>query len=273
MPVKIFEGCVAVITGGAGGIGFAVAKHLVQRGCRIALVDNHKTRLEEAGRSLIRSSSEGSLTLHEYDVAEYQNVSRLVEEVVQKHGGVNILVNSAAVSIAGRFLDGNLADFHWIMSVNFWGTVNCCKAFLPELLKHEQAQIVNLSSSFGLLGWAGKSGYSSSKFAVRGFSEALRMELAATSVGLTVVYPGPVLTNLLPDGKVPSEEQRAAELRLLTRRAINVERVAGRIVKSIIKNPPRIRLSTDYALIDWMTRLAPKTAQTIGARIARYLPF
>lgn len=272
MPVKVFEGSVAVITGGAGGIGLAVAKNLAQRGCSIALVDSHQRRLDEAGRSFA-GSSEGSLTLHACDVSEYENVAQLVDDVVEKHGCVNILVNSAAVSLAGRFLDGSLADFHWIMSVNFWGTVNCCKAFLPELLKQDQAQIVNLSSSFGLLGWAGKTGYSASKFAVRGFSEALRMELAATSVGLTVVYPGPVLTNLLSDGKTPSEAQRAAELSLLTRRAINVDRVAARIVKSIIKNPPRIRLSSDYALIDWMTRLAPKTAQKIGARIARYLPF
>ncbi len=271
MPVKILQGKTALITGGGSGIGFAIAQRLAAQGCAIALVDANRERLAAAGRIL--ESTGQTVTTHELDVSDESGVRALGEEFARRERGLNILVNSAGVSLAGRFTETTLADMRWVLDVNFWGTVYCCKFLLPALKCESEAQIVNICSSFGWLGWAGKTAYSASKFAVRGFSEALRMELSGSSVGLTVVYPGPVATNIVADGRVANEQQRRAELEFLSRRAIPAERVAKRVVDSIRKNPARVRLSADYLLMDWLARIAPGGAQAMGARIARKLPF
>ncbi len=271
MPIKDFTHKTAVVTGGASGIGLALAAELSRRGCDVALVDCHADRLRDAQQQLAASGTR--ITAHAYDVGAVEQVTALCEAVSQAHGHIHLLVNSAGVSVAGRFLETSLADFEWLMRVNFWGTVYCCKAFLPLLLKESEAHVVTLCSSFGLLGFAGKSAYSASKFAVRGFSEALRMELADTRAGLTVVYPGPVQTNILRDGRAASEAQRQAEAEFLSSRAIPAARVARQVVRGITRNAARVRLSLDYAAIDWLTRLSPALAQAGGAWAARRMPF
>ena len=271
MPIKDFEQKIAVVTGGASGIGLAIAEALSHHGCHLALVDWQPERLRDAQQRL--TTARRQITAHECDVGDREQVLALCAEVLKAHGRINLLVNNAGVSLAGRFLETELDDLAWIMRVNFWGTVYCCKAFLPALLKESEAQIVTMCSSFGLLGFAGKTGYSASKFAVRGFSEALRMELAATSVGVTVVYPGPVQTNILRDGRATSAAQRQAEAEFLARRAIPAEQVAAKVLWGIRKNAARVRLSLDYAAIDWLTRLSPALAQAGGAWAARRMPF
>lgn len=271
MPIKDFEQKTAVVTGGASGIGLAIAEELCRRGCHVALVDLQPERLRSAQQRL--AAANRHVTLHECDVGDNEQVLAMRDEVLRAHERVNLLVNNAGVSLAGRFLETSLDDLAWIMRVNFWGTVYGCKAFLPVLLKEQEAQIVVMCSSFGLLGFAGKTGYSASKFAVRGFSEALRMELAATRVGVTVVYPGPVHTNIVRDGRAASEAQRQAEAEFLANRAIPAEQVAAKVMRGISKNAARVRLSLDYAAIDWLTRLAPTLAQAGGAWAARKLPF
>lgn len=271
MPIRAFDNKVAVVTGGGGGIGLAIAERFVGLGCHLALVDIHADRLRSAKQRLDVAGR--AVTLHECDVADNRQVLTMRDQVVRAHGRVNILVNNAGVSLAGRFLDTSLDDLDWVMRVNFWGAVYCCKAFLPSLLSEPEAQIINLCSSFGLLGFAGKTGYSASKFAIRGFSEALRMELASAGVGLTVIYPGPVRTNLLIDGRAVSETQRQAEMDFLTSRAIPADRVASKVIGAIRRNPSRVRISLDYAVIDWLTRLSPALAQSFGAWAARKAPF
>ncbi|MBI3423186.1 MAG: SDR family oxidoreductase [Acidobacteria bacterium] len=271
MPLKDFTQKTAVVTGGASGIGLALAAELSQRGCNVALVDCRADRLQEAQRQLVTSGRH--VTTHECDIGDFAQVEALCEAVSQAHGHVHLLINNAGVSVAGPFLETSLADFDWLMRVNFWGTVYCCKAFLPRLLNEPEAHVVTMCSSFGLLGFAGKSAYSASKFAVRGFSEALRMELAGTSTGLTVVYPGPVQTNILRDGRTASEAQRQAETEFLSSRAIPATRVARQVARGIQRNAARVRLSLDYAAIDWLTRLSPALAQAGGAWAARRMPF
>jgi short-subunit dehydrogenase len=271
MPIKDFTQKTAVITGGASGIGLAIAEELSQRGCDLALVDCRPDRLQAAQQQLAGTGRR--ITTHECDVGEFAQVAMVCEAIHQTNGHIHLLINNAGVSLAGRFLETSLADFDWLMRVNFWGTVYCCKAFLPLLLQESEAHVVTLCSSFGLLGFAGKSAYSASKFAVRGFSEALRMELADTSVGLTVVYPGPVQTNILRDGRAANDAQRQAETDFLSTRAIPATRVARQVVRGIQRNAARVRLSLDYAAIDWLTRLSPALAQAGGAWAAQRMPF
>ena len=271
MPIRSFDNKVAVVTGGASGIGLAIAERLGRLGCQVALVDTNADRLLRAKQRIDATGQR--VSTHAFDIADYDQLSVLLNQIVSSHGRVNILVNSAGVSLAGRFIDTSLDNFEWIMRVNFWGTVYCCKVFLPLLLSEEEAQIVNMCSCFGLLGFAGKTGYSASKFAVRGFSEALRMELAGTSVGLTIVYPGPVRTNIVIDGRVSSETQRQAESDFVARRAISADRVAMKVIRGMRRNSSRVRLSLDYAMVDWLTRLSPALAQSFGAWMARRMPF
>lgn len=271
MPLKSFEHKTAIITGGASGIGLAIAEALAQRGCRLALLDLQQEALQQAQQQLARYSIK--LSVHACDVGDYEQVLAVQEEILRQHPGVQLLVNNAGVSLAGRFLETSLADLEWVMRVNFWGTVHGCKVFLPVMLKESEAHVVTMCSSFGLLGFAGKSGYSASKFAVRGFSEALRMELAGSGAGLTVVYPGPVQTNILRNGRATSESQQQAEAEFLASRAIPAARVAQQVLRGIQRNAARVRLSLDYAAIDWLTRLSPALAQTGGAWAARRMPF
>jgi short-subunit dehydrogenase len=261
----------AVVTGAASGIGKALAHRFAEEGCHLALVDIHGEALERVRDELALPGR--TVSLHVANVADRPRMLALPEEVLATHGHVHLLVNNAGVSLAGRFEDVSLEDLDWIFGVNFWGVVHGCKAFLPYMRREPEAHIVNMCSSFGLLGMAGKTGYSATKFAVRGFSEALRAELLGGPVGLTVVYPGPVDTNIVRTGRVASEAQREAEARFITHRSLPASRVASRIVQGIRRKSARILVGLDYHLVDWMTRLSPELSQAVTARLSQRMPF
>ncbi len=126
------------------------------------------------------------------------------------HRGVDLLVNNAGVALGGTFEEVAEADFEWLFEINFWGVVRMTRAFLPLLRRSEEARIVNLSSVYGLIAPPGQTAYAASKFAVRGFSNALRHELAGTSIGVTVVHPGGVATAIANSARtseqVPPED-------------------------------------------------------------------
>jgi short-subunit dehydrogenase len=248
--MKRLQGRVAVVTGAARGIGAAIADELSRHGATVVRVD--KLPLNGAHTFAL-------------DVADRGAVEALPTRVAQAVGPPSILVNNAGVSLGGRFADTELADIDWIMGVNFFGAVAMTKAFLPHLLASDEGHIVNVLSSFALAGFAGKSGYASSKFALRGFTESLYAELHGTRVGVTALYPGPVDTGLVREGRA-EPSQREAEARFVARRAISRERVARATVRAIRRNQLRVRLSVDYALIDWVTRLAPTLALKLLAR-------
>jgi short-subunit dehydrogenase len=271
LPLRSFGDRTALITGGASGIGLAIAERLAKERCHLRLVDVHSERLRQAQQRL--TSIQPNVTIHECDVSDKAAVFRLAQELTDADEQLHLLVNCAGVSAAGSFDETSLDDFEWVMGVNFWGTVFACKAFLPILKRQDEAHIVNVSSVFGLLGFARKSGYSASKFAVRGFTEALRMELASSSVGVTLLYPGPVDTNIVRDGRAVSEEQKQAETAFLARRAISTEYVAARTLRGIRRNSARVLLGVDYHVADWLVRLSPALAQKAGAWFSRRMPF
>lgn len=271
MPVRELRGKNAIITGGGSGIGRAIAEALAAEGCNLALIDSRNDRLDEVAESLAQYSVD--VSTHVCDVSDVDAVRAVHAEIVNTWDAVHVLVNSAGVSLAGPFADQTIDDLEWVMRANFMGTVNTCHAFLPELREAKGAQIVNVSSSFGIMGFANKAGYSASKFAVRGFSEALRMELHSENIGVTVLYPGPVATNIIRDGRATGDEQKTAEDSFLKRRGVPPDLVARRTLHAIRRNKPRILIGPDYRLIDLATRLAPGWTQAIAARLAKRLPF
>jgi short-subunit dehydrogenase len=266
--MRIGAETVAVVTGAASGIGRAVAAALAARGAAVALVDRDADGLAGTQAALGARTS-----LHVVDVADRAAMGALPAAVVAAHGAVHLLVNNAGVAIAGRFEDVTLDDFDWIVGVNFWGTVHACHAFLPHLRGAPASHVVNVLSDFALFGFPTKSHYCATKFAVRGFSEALRAELHGSTVGLTCVYPGPVATRIFATQRVVDERKRALEADFVRRRALPAETVAARIVAGVERGAARVLIGKETHAIDAAARLAPATTQRLVAMAARRVPF
>jgi short-subunit dehydrogenase len=234
------------------------------------LIDARGDRLESAQTAL--ASAAPAVSVHAVDVCDEDAVGRAAAEVRRAHGGASLLVNSAGVSLAGPFAETDQDSFDWVIRVNFGGTVRCCRVFLPQLLEAGRGHIVTICSCFGWIGFPGKSGYCASKFAVRGFTEALRGELRLTGVRVTVVYPGPVDTNLVRDGRATNEEARRREVEFLGRRGLPADRVARRVIRAVERNAPRVVVGLDYRAIDLLVRVAPSWSLSLIGRFAQRLP-
>jgi NAD(P)-dependent dehydrogenase (short-subunit alcohol dehydrogenase family) len=249
----------AVVTGAAGGIGRAIAVSLARRSCNLALAD-----IDEAG--LARTAAlvkpyRVRVTCHRLDVAEADAVADFPAVVQAAHPGVDLLVNNAGVALGGTFEQVSDADFEWLFGINFRGMVRMTRSFLPLLRASDDARIVNLSSVFGLIAPPGQTAYVASKFAVRGFSESLRHELAGTQVGVTVVHPGGIATAIAANARMPASipADDAARQRTEFGKILRLPpAVAGEtIVQGIERRKARILVGGDAYLIAALERLAP----------------
>jgi NAD(P)-dependent dehydrogenase (short-subunit alcohol dehydrogenase family) len=249
----------AVVTGAGGGIGRAIAVSLAARGCHLALAD-----IDEAGLSGTRLLLEGrgvDVSLHRLDVADQNAVAAFPEAVEQRHEKVDLLFNNAGVAVGGSFEEVSESDFQWLFDINFWGIVRMTRAFLPVLRQSDEARIVNISSLFGLISPPGQTAYSASKFAVRGFSNALRCELEGSTVSLTVVHPGGVATSIAknsrrPDGR--SETEIAAAIARIEKMLRMPPADAGEIiVRGVVKGKARILVGMDARICSLIERLMP----------------
>ena len=262
--VRKLEGRVAVVTGAASGIGRATASLLAERGCALALVDLNEAGLAETADG-VRARG-GVVSLHRADVADRARMELLPGEVLAEHGHVHILVNNAGVSVIGTLLEQKLDDFAWLMGINFWGVVYGCKFFLPAMLAEDEAQIVNISSMFGFIGIPTQSSYNASKYAVRGFSEALSSELSGTQIGVTCVHPGGIRTNVVRASRLSSDgdvEDQRKTIELFERFGHSPEKVARKIVRAIERKQVRVRVGPEAYLTDWSKRLFPVSTQRL----------
>jgi len=252
------RGGTAVITGAASGIGAALAADLAARGCNLALADVNATGLH-AVAARVRATGV-KVSEHTLDVADKAAVTALPDAVLGEHGGVTLLVNNAGVALGGTFEQVPPEDFEWMFGINFWGVVSMTRAFLPVLRRAETAQIVNLSSIFGIVAPAGQVAYSASKFAVRGFSEALRHELDGSPIGVTVVHPGGVRTSVDASARrtglsdAEADQQRRISAMLLQ---LAPEAAAERIVRGILRREKRVLVGRDARQIASLQRLFP----------------
>lgn len=251
------EGRTAVVTGAAGGIGRAIALSLARRGCRLALAD-----IDEAGLAGTAALAGGAqLSLHRLDVADRGAVADFPARVAAEHGGVDLLFNNAGVAVGGSFEQVSEEDFEWLFEINFWGVVRMTRAFLPMLRASGDARVVNISSVYGLVAPPGQAAYAASKFAVRGFSEALRHELAGSGVGVTVVHPGGVATSIAAKARVPEgvSREEAERRRERFQRLLRMPpEVAGeRIVRGVERRRPRVLIGSDARAVSLIARLLP----------------
>jgi NAD(P)-dependent dehydrogenase (short-subunit alcohol dehydrogenase family) len=256
-PMQL-EGRTALITGAGGGIGRAIAVSLARRGCNLALADIDPAGLEETTK---RVGAGVKISRHRLDVSDRAAVAAFPQAISAEHGGLDILVNNAGVAIGGTFEQVSEADFDWLLSINLFGVVNMTRAFLPALKASPDARIVNLSSIFGIVAPPGQSAYVTSKFAVRGFSESLRHELANTRVGVTVVHPGGVATSIARNARAPkgaTPEQTERQVKRIEAKLTLPPAVAGEtIVRAIVERRPRVLVGTDARIGALIERLFP----------------
>ena len=260
----------AVVTGAAGGIGRAIAISLAGRGCHLALADVNEAGLAETARLI--ASNRVRVSRHVLDVADRGAVAAFPALVMAEHPGVDILVNNAGVAVGGTFDQVSEEDFEWLFNINFWGVVRMTRAFMPLLKASADARIVNLSSIFGIVAPPRETAYCASKFAVRGFSEALRHELAATRIGVTVVHPGGVATDIANHARAPAgtpadeiarrREEAKKFLKLPPARAGEV------IVEAIEHRRPRVLIGSDAKILAAIERMMPVSYWQLLRRIS-----
>ena len=264
--MKAIKNKVVVITGAGNGIGRSLAILFANQGAKLALNSRTLDNLNETA-SLLNIKKENLLT-QAFDISNKEAVFEFAKNVNDYFGHVDILINNAGVAITGlTFEELETEDFDWIFSINFMGVVFSSKAFLPFLRKNnENTALVNISSVFGLVPMALKTPYCSTKYAVTGFTESLRMELESTSVNVIGVYPGGVKTGVTLNAlKAEKEPEYSKEfdknLKMLPERAAQIilDGILGKKKKIIIGNDARKAIFAHKYLPFILKRMARQT--------------
>jgi NADP-dependent 3-hydroxy acid dehydrogenase YdfG len=258
-----------VITGAASGIGRALARRLSWWGSPVALAD-----VDEAGLKQVAASLSGPVLTRVLDVGDAADMLRFAGEVREwLTAPLAAVFNNAGVAVSSTVLDAVPEDDDWLHQINFQGVVNGTRAFLPILVEQDDGVIVNTSSVFGLLGVPNQSAYCASKFAVRGFTDALRQELRGTGVRAVTVHPGGVTTNIArnarirkdPEGLGRTKEELAAQFEAMT--MTSPDKAAAIIHRGVERGKARILVGPDAYLFDALARIAPTRYYDVIARL------
>jgi short-subunit dehydrogenase len=266
-----FAGRTCVITGAASGIGAALALNLAKRRAVLVLIDRDADGLAGVAE-LAREVGAAAADTYVIDLSDGGDRLDLAAAVASRHGGADLLVNNAGVALNGTFEQVSMADFDWLMEINLRAVVRMTKAFLPQLLDRPGAHLVNVSSLFGLIAPPSQVAYATSKFGVRGFTEALRHELAGR-VGVTVVHPGGIKTNIAANVRISGPDpggERAARTRAFAAVALTMppEEAAQQIVAAIQARKPRLVISRFAKGADILARLTPTRYWEVSQRLA-----
>ena len=265
------SGKLAVITGAASGIGKALALQLDGAGARLALSDVNQEALEALHDELGQRHH-----IQVLDVSNRKAVLAYAKKLQKSLGNADLLFNNAGVAISETIEGTSFDDFEWLMNINFWGVVNGTKAFLPQMKEQESASIINVSSVLGLIAVAQLGAYNASKFAVRGFSETLRAELADSNVMVHTVHPGGIKTNIASSAKIYTapgdmslEEDMGAAFQKLC--MTTPEQAANIILSGVINGEERILVGPDAKVFDALGRSLPKSYTPLINRFTRLL--
>lgn len=257
MPKLDVTGATSVITGAASGMGAEVARRLAAHGARIALVDRNPEGLAAVAASL---RTDGHTT-HVVDLTDDVAVTALAAEISGAHPHVQTLITCAGSSMLGNIGQLTMEEMRWLMDVNLWGTVNITQALLPALRRSPAAHITHLVSIYGLAAPAGRIPYAMSKYAVRGFTEALRHELEDTTVTVGAIYPAGVKTGIILHGRYaaaidPEVARRAADAQAAMYHTEPAD-AAAKIVAATISRRARTMVGREARLVDVLARLFP----------------
>lgn len=258
---------VAVITGASSGIGRATSLLLAREGARLALVDIDDTGLARVKKEIQEITSPADVRTFHVDVADRDQMQTLVKDVISAFRDVHILINNAGINVTAPFPTHSLDDFDRVLSVNLHGVIYGCHFFLPHLLRAPKAHIVNISSIFGIVAVAEQSAYSTSKFAVRGFTETLHEELKDSHIGVSIVHPGCINTNIVKTARIADPIKARDVIDYFERKGASPNLVALRILGAIKTGKHRVLVTPESHLFDLLRRLAPQR----GNRLANAL--
>ncbi|ORW86626.1 MULTISPECIES: SDR family NAD(P)-dependent oxidoreductase [unclassified Mycobacterium] len=270
-----FAGKVAVVTGAGSGIGQALAIELARSGAKVAISDVDTEGLAHTEERL--KAIGAPVKADRLNVTEREAFLAYADDVAEHFGKVNQIYNNAGIAFTGDVEVSQFKDIERVMDVDFWGVVNGTKAFLPHLIASGDGHVVNVSSVFGLFSVPGQAAYNAAKFAVRGFTEALRQEmvLARHPVAVTTVHPGGIQTAIArnataAEGLDPEQLAKLFDKRLAR---TSPERAAKVILDAVRKKKARVLVGTDAKLLDVMVRVAgPYYQQLFGPVMGRLMP-
>lgn len=260
VPMRLVPGTICVVTGAAHGIGRALATQLAARGAILALADRDAAALAEVSAAL--SARGATVVARPIDVASRDAVHAFAARIAEQLGPAELVVANAGVGTYGTFEEVTEARFDEVLAVNLHGVIHTVRAFLPHLRRRPVGHVVTISSVFGLVAPAGQVAYATSKFGVRGFSEALRHELEGSPVRVSVVHPGGVRTAIAEHASWDAErwteaERRERIARFLALTRTSPEDAAATILRGVEADAPRILVGPDAPVLAWLARLAP----------------
>ncbi|MGQ7272969.1 SDR family NAD(P)-dependent oxidoreductase [Marinobacter sp. V034] len=259
---------VAVVTGAGSGIGRALALKLAEKGCRLALSDVNKAGLKQTAAAC----KHVGVKTYVLDVADRDAVYAHAEAVAKDFGQINLIINNAGVALSASVREMTDEDFKWVMDIDFWGVAHGTRAFLPHLIASGDGHVVNISSVFGLIGVPKQSAYNAAKFAVRGFTEALRQEMSLENLPVQVscVHPGGIRTNIANSARMGKSENAEAQRKGFDKLAVTTpEKAAQTIIKGILKNDSRILVGPDAWGIEMINRLLGAAYQPLVERFSK----
>lgn len=268
---RTLDGRVVVITGAGSGMGREMARYAARRQARLALSDWNAEALAGTVEQVRHEGVEVRSDV--VDVSDRAAMATWAQTVADRFGRVDMVVNNAGVSMTGDFEEMSHEEFDWILGVNLHGVVNGTKEFLPHLVASGDGMLVNVSSLFGLVSMPGQSAYNTTKYAVRGFTEALRIEMLANRrpVSVTCVHPGGIRTGIARNGRKTRSQDAVAVDRFFDTRLARMPAAdaAEVILEGALAGKARVLVGADAHALHHFAKLAGSRYQDVVARVSR----
>jgi NAD(P)-dependent dehydrogenase (short-subunit alcohol dehydrogenase family) len=271
-------GKVCAVTGAGSGIGRALALGLARRGARLAISDVSQAGLDATAEAVRAAGA--AVHAQRLDVSDRDAMTAYADSVAEHFGVVHQVFNNAGIAHSGSILESEYAEYERVFAINFWGVIHGTKAFLPHLIASGDGHVVNISSLNGFLAQNDMSHYCTTKFAVRGFTETLRIEMlqAGHRVGVTVVHPGGIKTNIanaaLESARAQGQEVTAEDeerRRFYNEKLLKMDpaQAAEIIIKGVEADKPRVLVGNDAKAVDVLVRLLPARYPKVFMAIER----